>query len=64
MFDISDFVDTYEPDEILKDVDCIDEDWYDDDLNELSFEDEKDAAEGFALLASEVDSQDELFEIA
>lgn len=59
-----DFDYLYEPDEVLMDVDSFDVEWQDEDVSELSFENEKDASEGFALLSADVDSPDELFEMA
>lgn len=57
------YEDIYEPDEILKDLDADSEieDELDDEFNEMTFENGFEAAEGYSLLRSEVESPEDLF---
>lgn len=58
------YEDVYEPDEILIDVDAAGneyEDRADEEFNEMSFENGIEAAEGYSLLRSEVESPEDLF---
>ena len=57
------YEDIYEPDEIFRDIDTEFESRQEDDLRELSFETEHEAAEGFSLLIDDVESPEELFEL-
>jgi hypothetical protein len=51
----------YEPDEILRDIDTGGEYCQEEELPELSFENECEAAEGYSFLIDEVESLQELF---
>ena len=53
--------DLYEPDEILRDVDAESLFESDEDLYELSFENDREAAEGYSMLIDDVDSREILF---
>lgn len=55
------FSEVYEPDEILLDIDSLSYFEPDDELHELSFETDREAAEGLFLLINDVDSPEELF---
>lgn len=58
------YEDIYEPDEILKDIDAAEnesEDGSEEEFNEMSFENGIEAAEGYSLLRSEVESPEDLF---
>ncbi len=51
----------YEPDEIIRDIDTRGEYCQEEELPELSFENECEAAEGYTFLIDEVESPQELF---
>jgi len=51
----------YEPDEILLDIDSVSSFEPDDELHELSFETDREAAEGLLMLINDVSSPEELF---
>ena len=51
----------YEPDEILMDVDAVNDFEPEDDLYELTFESEREAAEGYSLLLDDVGFPEALF---
>ena len=53
--------DMYEPDEILLDIDSVSSFEPDDELHELSFETDREAAEGLLMLINDVSSPEELF---
>jgi len=52
---------TYDPDDLFIEEESILEQEPEEDLHELSFEDERDAVEGFSFLTSNVESPEELF---
>ena len=54
----------YEPDDILRDVDTEDESRQEEEIQELSFETGREAAEGMSLLIDDVESPEELFELS
>lgn len=51
----------YDPDDLFIEEDSFYEEEPEEDLHELSFEDERDALEGFSFLTSNVESPEELF---